>query len=94
MFGVKQTMRIVALAVVLSILSVIIFLLTGFIPIWAGVLSLLCLPLVFQLLKMIFRPKEEGIALYTKISQMALLLTLWLGLAPAIGLILDKWLKT
>jgi 1,4-dihydroxy-2-naphthoate octaprenyltransferase len=93
-FGVKQTLRIISLAVVLSIVSVIIFRLTGFIPIWAGALSLLCLPLVFQLLKTIFRPKEEGIVLYTKISQMALLLTLWLGLAPALGLLLDKWLRT
>lgn len=91
-FGVKQTLLIVSVAVVLSMLSVIGFLLMGLIPISAGALSLLGLPLVYQLLKMIFQPTEEGVALYTKLSKVALLLTLWLALAPALGLLLDKWL--
>jgi 1,4-dihydroxy-2-naphthoate polyprenyltransferase len=89
-FGVKQTLRIVSLAVMLSMLSVILFLVTGAIPIWAGALSLLCLPLAYRLLKMMFCHNEEGIVLYTKLSQGTLILTLWLGLAPALGLILDR----
>jgi 1,4-dihydroxy-2-naphthoate octaprenyltransferase len=92
LFGVKATLRIVSLAVALSLLSVTIFLLTGAIPVWPGVLSLLALPLGYRLLKRVFRHDEEGIALYTKLSQEALILTLWLGLAPALGLILDRWL--
>jgi 1,4-dihydroxy-2-naphthoate polyprenyltransferase len=91
-FGVKRTLRIVALAVLLSMFSVVAFLLTGSIPILAGVLSLLSLPLGYRLLKMIFRDGGEGTALYTKLSQGTLILTLWLGLAPALGLILDRWL--
>ncbi len=91
-FGVKPTLRIVSLAVALSMLSVMVFLLTGAIPVWAGALSLLALPLGYRLLKMMFRHDEEGIALYTKLSQGTLILTLWLGLAPALGLILDRWL--
>ncbi len=93
MFGVKKTLSIVSLAVSSSMLSVMVFLLTGSIPIWPGVLSLLCLPLVYRLLKMIFRHEEEGISLYTKLSQGTLILTLWLGLAPALGLMLDRWLR-
>jgi 1,4-dihydroxy-2-naphthoate polyprenyltransferase len=92
MFGIKQTLRVVSLAIFLSMLSVMIFLLTGEIPIRAGAFSLLCLPLAYWLLKMMFRSREEGIALYTKLSQGTLILTLWLGLVPALGLILDRWL--
>ena len=92
LFGVKATLRIVSLAVALSLLSVTVFLLTGAIPVWPGALSLLALPLGYRLLKRLFRHDEEGIALYTKLSQETLILTLWLGLAPALGLILDRWL--
>jgi 1,4-dihydroxy-2-naphthoate polyprenyltransferase len=91
MLGVKRTLRIVSLAVVLSVLSVMVFLLTGAIPVWAGALSLFCLPLAYRLLKMMLRHDGEGIALYTKLSQGTLILTLWYGLAPALGLILDRW---
>ncbi len=90
LFGVKKTLRIVSLAVVLSVLSVILFLLTGAIPLWAGALSLLSLPLAYRILKMIFYGNEEGMALYMKLSQGTLILTLCLGLAPALGLILDR----
>jgi 1,4-dihydroxy-2-naphthoate octaprenyltransferase len=93
-FGVKKTLFIVLLAASLSVLSVIVFLLMGSIPIWAGVLSLLSLPLVVRLSSMIFRHKMEGMSLYTKLSQGTLILTLWLGLAPAIGLMLGRWLRT
>jgi hypothetical protein len=44
-------------------------------------------------LKTIFRHEEEGISLYTKLSRGTLILTLWLGLAPALGLMLDRWLR-
>jgi 1,4-dihydroxy-2-naphthoate polyprenyltransferase len=91
-FGIEQTLRIVTLAVSLSMLSVAVFLLTGTLPFFAGMLSLLALPLGYRVLKGIFRPSEQGIALYTKLSQGTLILTLWLGIAPAIGLILDRWL--
>jgi 1,4-dihydroxy-2-naphthoate octaprenyltransferase len=91
-FGVKQTLRIVSLALALSMLSVVVFLLTGTTPVWAGALSLLALPLGYRLLKTIFRQNEQGMALSTKLSQGTLILTLWLGLAPALGLILDRWL--
>ena len=92
-FGVKKTLSIVSLAVSLSMISVMVFSLTGSIPIWPGALSLLCLPLAYRLLKVMFRHEEEGISLYTKLSQGTLILTLWLGLAPALGLMLDRWLR-
>lgn len=92
LFGVKKTLRIVSAAIVLSMASVLVFLLTGFIPVWTGALSLLALPLAYRLLKMIFRPNEEGLALYIKLSQGTLILTLWLGLASALGLILERFL--
>lgn len=91
-FGVKATLRIVSVAVALSLLSVAAFLLTGAVPVWPGALSLLALPLGYRLLKRLFRQDEEGIAMYTKLSQGTLILTLWLGLAPALGLIVDRWL--
>ena len=92
-FGVKKTLSIVLLAVSLSVLSLMVFLLTGSIPVWPGALSLLCLPLVVRLLKMTVRREEEGISLYTELSRGTLILTLWLGLAPALGLMLDRWLR-
>jgi len=92
-FGVQKTLSIVSLAVLSSVLSVTVFLLTGSIPIWAGVLSLLSLPLAVRLLKMMLRHEMEGISLYIKLSQGTLILTLWLGLAPALGLMLDRWLR-
>jgi 1,4-dihydroxy-2-naphthoate octaprenyltransferase len=92
-FGVQKTLSIVSLAVLSSVLSVTVFLLTGSIPVWAGVLSLLSLPLAVRLLKMMLRHKMEGISLYIKLSQGTLILTLWLGLAPALGLMLDRWLR-
>jgi 1,4-dihydroxy-2-naphthoate polyprenyltransferase len=93
LFGVEPTLFIISLAVALTILSVAAFLLVGVVPIWPGVLSLFALPLVYRSLKRIFQYEERGIALYTKLSQETLLLTLWLGLAPTIGLILDRWLN-
>ena len=92
LLGVKQTLNIIFATVLLSIVGVIIFLLTGLLPAWACAFSLLGLPFVYQSLKLILFPEEEGVGLYTKLSQATLMLTLWLGLAPAIGLILDKWL--
>lgn len=92
-FGVPKTLSIVSLAASLSVLSVMVFLLTGSIPIWPGVLSLFCLPLAVRLLIMIFRHEMGGMSLYTKLSQGTLILTLWLGLAPALGLMLDRWLR-
>jgi 1,4-dihydroxy-2-naphthoate polyprenyltransferase len=91
LFGVNTTLRIVSLAIVLSIASVAVFLLAGFVPLWAGALSLLPLPLAYRLLKMIFCPAEEGLALYIKLSQGMLILTLWFGLAPTLGLILERF---
>lgn len=92
MFGVKRTLRIVSLAIVLSMFSVMVFLLTGSIPFWAGALSLLALPLCYRLLNMMFHHNEEGMVLYAKLSRGTLIMTLWLGLAPALGLIIDRWL--
>jgi 1,4-dihydroxy-2-naphthoate polyprenyltransferase len=92
LFGVKPTLRVVSLAVALSLLSVATFLLTGAVPVWPGALSLLALPLGCRLLKRLLRRDEAGIAMYAKLSQETLILTLWLGLAPAFGLILDRWL--
>jgi 1,4-dihydroxy-2-naphthoate octaprenyltransferase len=74
-------------------LSVMVFLLAGSIPIWPAALSLLCLPLAYRLLNLMFRHEEEGISLYTKLSRGTLILTLWLGLAPALGLVLGRWLR-
>jgi 1,4-dihydroxy-2-naphthoate octaprenyltransferase len=91
--GVEKTLSIVSLAVSLSVLSVTVFLLAGPIPVWPGALSLLCLPLAGRLLKMMLRHEKEGIPLYTKLSQGTLILTLWLGLAPALGLMLGHWLR-
>lgn len=93
MFGVKQTLRIVSVAIILSVVSVAVFLLADLIPRRVGVISLLCLPLVYHLLNMIIRPAQQGITLYTNISRGALILTLWFGLAPVLVLILDRWLK-
>lgn len=92
-FGVKKTLSIVSLAVLLSVLSVTVFLLMGPIPVWPGAFSLLCLPLVYWLLKRIFHHEEENMSLYIKLSQGTLILTLWLGLGPALGLILERWLR-
>jgi 1,4-dihydroxy-2-naphthoate polyprenyltransferase len=92
-FGAKKTLSIVSLAVLSSVISATVFLLTGSIPIWAGVLSLLSLPLAVRLLNMMLRHEREGISLYIKLSQGTLILTLWLGLAPALGLMLDRWLR-
>jgi 1,4-dihydroxy-2-naphthoate polyprenyltransferase len=92
-FGVQKTLSIVSLAVSLSMLSVTVFLLTGSIPVWPGALSLLYLPLAVRLLTVMLRHGREEISLYIKLSQGALMLTLWLGLAPALGLMLDRWLR-
>ena len=92
LLGEGRTLGIIAAAIGLSFLSVVIFLLTGAVPILVGVLSLLALPLAYSILRMIIR-REEGARGYTKISQQTLLLTLWFGFAPAVGLLLDKWLR-
>lgn len=92
-FGIRKTLRIVSWAVIISMLSVLIFLFAGVLPIPAGLLSLFALPLVYQVLKDIFRPADQGNALYTKLSQKTLILTLWLGIAPTVGLILDRMLS-
>lgn len=92
-FGIEKTLLIISLAVILSMLSVVIFLLAGLLPIPAGLLSLFALPLVLLVLKDIFRPTVRGNVLYTKLSQETLILTLWLGIAPTIGLVLDRMLS-
>ncbi len=92
MFGVGKTLRIISLAVILSMLSIVIFLFAGALPVPVCILSLFALPLVYRVLKDIFRPVEQGNVLYTKLSQKTLILTLWLGIAPVIGLILDQLL--
>ncbi len=93
LLGVKKTLSVVSLAVSLSMLSVMVLLLTGSMPIWPGALSLLCLPLAVWLLTMLLRHEQEGIPLYTKLSQGTMILTLWLGLAPALGLMMGRWLR-
>jgi 1,4-dihydroxy-2-naphthoate polyprenyltransferase len=91
-FGVRRTLRIVALAVALSIISLPVFLIAGALPVLPGMLSLFSLPIGYRLRKRMLRKNEEGVALYTKLSQDMLILTLWLALAPALGLLLDRWL--
>lgn len=88
--GVRPTLCLVFGAVALGMLGIVIFVLAGALPILPGLLSLLALPLVYRLLKRLIHPVEEGIPLYMKLSQDALMLTLWFGLAPAVGLILDR----
>ena len=92
LFGEKTTLRICALAVMLGIAGIVTPVLTGFVPVWAGVLSLLASPLAYRLVKTMLRPELEGMPLYMNLSQGALLLTLWFGLAPAAGLILQRLL--
>ncbi|MBI5585061.1 MAG: hypothetical protein HY892_14710, partial [Deltaproteobacteria bacterium] len=83
---------LVAAAVVLGLLGVLVPLLTGAVPLWAGIPSLLGLPLAYPLLKTI-RRWEEVPDVYIKLSQQTLLLTLWFGFAPAMGLVLEKWVE-
>lgn len=92
LFGERITLNIIAVAIILSILSVFISLLTGSVPVWAGALSLLCLPLAYALLRIILY-HDKGMTMYARLSQGTLMLTLWLGLAPALGLFLDYWLR-
>ncbi|MEN6624513.1 MAG: prenyltransferase [Smithella sp.] len=93
MLGIEKTLRIISLAVTLSMLSILIFFFAGALPIPACILSLFALPLVYLILKDIFHPVDQGNVLYTKLCQKTLILTLWLGIAPAIGLILDRLLS-
>ena len=90
LIGEPRTISLVAAAIALSILTVLIALVTGAIPVSAGLLSLLGLPLAYGLLKTI-KGRESGMGMYAKLSQGTLLLTLWLGFAPALGLIVDHW---
>lgn len=92
MFGVKRTLQIVALTIALSIAGVTVFLLTGAIPVLPGALSLFSLPIAYRLLKRMLGENREGVASYTKLGQDSLILTLGLALAPALGLLLDRWL--
>lgn len=91
LLGESRTLGLVAGAIVLSVVAVLIELLTGALPLVPGVLSLLCLPLVVQLLKTLQR-KERDLPMYLQLSRKTLLLTLWLGLAPTFGLMADRWL--
>lgn len=91
LLGERRTLGLIAAAVVLSMLSVLVFLVTGAVPFWAGVLSLLGLPLAAGALRIMIR-REAGPAMVMKLSQGTLLLTLWLGFAPALGLLLARWL--
>ena len=90
LIGESRSLRLVAGAIFLSVLSVLVALLTGAVPLLAGVLSLLCLPLVYSILRII-KQNERGPNMYAKLCQGTLLLTLWLGLGPACGLILEYW---
>lgn len=90
LLGERRTLGIIAAAIVLSFLSVSVSLLTGAVPVLAGVLSLFGLPLAYGILRIIIC-REEGPSDYIKLSQETLLLTLWFGLAPAVGLLLNKW---
>jgi 1,4-dihydroxy-2-naphthoate polyprenyltransferase len=92
MLGIEPTLRIVSLAITLSMLSPVVFLLTGALSVWPGVLSLLALPLGYRSVKRMVSHYERGSALYARLSEETLILTLWLGLAPTLGLILDRWL--
>ena len=90
LMGESRTIRLVAAAIILSILAVLIALVTGAIPVVAGLLSLLCLPLAYSLVKII-KGKESGMSMYARLCQGTLLLTLWFGVAPALGVIADRW---
>ncbi len=92
LFGESHTLRLVAGGIALSVLSVLVALFNGAVPVLAGALSLVCLPLAYSLLKIIWQD-ERGPGMYAKLCQGTLLLTLWLGFAPACGLILDLWLR-
>ncbi len=92
LFGEKTTLRICALAVMLGMAGIVTSFLTGFVPVWAGVMSLLALPLTYRLAKTMLRPDLDGTALYMKLSRETLLLTLWFSLAPAAGLIVQRWM--
>lgn len=92
LIGEPPAIGLVAVAIALSVLTVLIALLTGAIPVVAGFLSLLCLPLAYGLLKIV-KNNEGGMCTYLKLSQGTLLLALWLGLAPAFGLIVDHWFR-
>jgi 1,4-dihydroxy-2-naphthoate octaprenyltransferase len=93
LLGEKRTLGLIAAAVMLSMFSVLVFLVTGAIPFWAGILSLLLgLPLAANLLRIIVR-REPGPGMFMQLSQGSIMLTLWLGVAPALGLLLDRWLR-
>lgn len=92
LIGEPRTISLVAVAIALSVLTVLIALFTDAIPVVAGFLSLLCMPLAYGHIKLI-KCNEGGVCMYLKLSQGTLVLTLWLGLAPACGLILDHWFR-
>jgi 1,4-dihydroxy-2-naphthoate polyprenyltransferase len=92
LLGERPTLGLIAAAIILSIPSVLVPLLTGAVPVLAGVFSLLVLPLACFLLTVIIR-REGGIDMITKLSQGTIVLTLWYGFTPAFGLILAKWLR-
>jgi 1,4-dihydroxy-2-naphthoate octaprenyltransferase len=92
LLGVKPTLRIASLAVLLSMLSVVFFLLTGMLPVLAGLISIHSLPHGYRFFRTVFRRDEDSMTRYTKLAQGTLGLTLWYGLAPALGLMLDHWL--
>jgi 1,4-dihydroxy-2-naphthoate octaprenyltransferase len=92
LFGVKPTLRIVSLAVVLSMLSPVFFLLTGKLPFLVGALSLLSLPFGYRILRTVFRANKEGTTRYADLAQGTWMLTFSFSLLPAFGLMLDHWL--
>lgn len=91
LLGERRTLGIAAAGIVLSVISAIAFLAAGAIPVWAGALSLLCLPFAYDSLKTIFRD-ETGTAMYARLCRDTIMLTLGFGLLPACGLLLDRWL--
>jgi 1,4-dihydroxy-2-naphthoate octaprenyltransferase len=92
LLGEGPALRLVGGAIGLSLLSVLVFILTGILPRWTGLLSLLGLPLALDIIRNL-RGREVGPNELIKITKGSLLLTLWLGIAPAVGLLLDKGLR-
>lgn len=88
LLGEQRTISMVAVAIALSIVTAFIAFLAGQVPAASGFFSLLSIPLAYSLIRII-KGNEGGMYMYFKLSRGTLLLTLWLGLAPVLGLIVD-----
>lgn len=93
LLGERLTLKIFVAAIALSTLSVVGSLLLNLIPLGAGAFSLLGTPLALVLIVTALRARELERVTLDRLCAGALALTLWLGLAPTLGLGLERWLR-